>query len=153
MAPVRTYITHYDSNETRSTITAEDIEIYSAQSHDDHPEYTIRVYDPKYHFLGALHYNPRVPDRAQFLPDNPNHRATRVIRLVTEKKVPDSRVYFDFSIQRSLCTICRLADNLKLTPKTSVWDYPISVPEQHLQSQIPETPVSLVWASLKMMRK
>ncbi|KAK0465677.1 hypothetical protein IW261DRAFT_1427212 [Armillaria novae-zelandiae] len=76
---------------------------------DDHPEYTIRVYDPKYHFLGALHYNPRVPDRAQFLPDNPNHRATHVIRLVTEKKVPDSRVYFDFSIQRSLRTICRLA--------------------------------------------
>ncbi|KAK0463420.1 hypothetical protein IW261DRAFT_1575669 [Armillaria novae-zelandiae] len=72
---------------------------------DDHPEYTIRVYDPKYHFLGALHYNPRVPDRAQFLPDNPNHRAMRVIRLVTEKKVPDSRVYFDFSIQRSLRTI------------------------------------------------
>ncbi|KAK0462115.1 hypothetical protein IW261DRAFT_1428266 [Armillaria novae-zelandiae] len=149
----QTYITHYDSNETRSTITAEDIEIYSAQSYDDHPEYTICVYDPKYHFLGALHYNSHVPNHAQFLPNNPNHQATCVIRLVTEKKVPDSQVYFDFSIQRSLPTICRLADNLKLTPKTSVWDYPISVPDWHLQSQIPEMPVSLVWASQKMMRK
>ncbi|KAK0224269.1 FAD dependent oxidoreductase [Armillaria fumosa] len=35
-------------------------------------------------------------------------------------------------------------DNLKSAAKPNVWDYRISVPERHLQDELPETPVSLL---------
>ncbi len=66
---------------------------------------TVRVYDLYFHFLGALHVNPLVPNSANFMPDNIYHRATRVLELVLEGKIRDYQVYFDPSMQRSLNTM------------------------------------------------
>ncbi|KAK0439637.1 hypothetical protein EV421DRAFT_1905929 [Armillaria borealis] len=71
----------------------------------DHPDMTIHVYDHFGHFLGAIHFNPIVLNHVNFIPDNPYHRATRVLDLVLDGKIPDYQVYFNPSTQRSLNTI------------------------------------------------
>ncbi len=78
---------------------------YSRIPDHRHPEMTVRIYDLYFHFLGALHVNPLVPNSANFMPDNIYHRATRVLELVLEGKIRDYQVYFDLSMQRSLNTM------------------------------------------------
>ncbi len=60
------------------------------------------MYDPFHHFLGALHFDPFAPNSAQFLPDNPYHRVTRVIDRAAYGIIYDYKVYFDISVQYSL---------------------------------------------------
>ncbi|SJL06451.1 uncharacterized protein ARMOST_09788 [Armillaria ostoyae] len=61
----------------------------------DHPHVTVRVYDTYAEFLGALHYYPRQPERAQFLPDTMESRWMRIFDRVLNGILRDFMLYFN----------------------------------------------------------